>query len=314
MIAFWANTVVQPVGAGAAVLEFALGAADTEGTAEFTAAALLLGGAILTIIGGAALLQVRRFLHRPPLGALWAHGLGILALTAGFLHFGHRTGWYWTVAFVILALPAPWILWILRGLLHDRSTCRTDPGFSPEFRELLAREPVWATPDPKASSRIEDCPHFVPVKDLRTRYRVAAALNPTLILAYFAGIALYLIDVSDNGRLVTDVVGFATVLLPLNLVGLRESHNRAKRLHRPTRAVFTMSFLGYAITILLTGEAALYGAAYSWPVAILAAYRAVDLVIAMFTLPGRAACRSLPAELPVMAKRRNPVPAASETE
>lgn len=313
VIAFGCNKVLQGI-AGLSSL-FALGFVVADGDRLAGAAlALMLGGLGLTIPGGAMLRRIWTRLHRPPLWTLALHALGLTAWAAGYLLLGTRTGWYPLALIVVFALPVPVLLLILGNLLYDRSTCRSHPALPPRFQNLVARLPgPQAAPPPPEPYRTEDCPHFVPFADLRPRPRLAAAVSPVLSVVYFAGIALYIREFSLGGTDTDLLIGSAILLLPLNFVGLRELSRRAKRLHRPNAGMFVLSLLGYVITLLLLGEGALYGLAYCWPAAILAVYRSAGLIAAMRRLPKRAACRSLPPDIPAMAMIRRAAPIAPVT-
>jgi hypothetical protein len=333
LAAFAVNSLAQ----GAAVL---IALAHDSGLVVFS---LLVSGSIFTAVGTRALRRTWARLHRPTLTALWTDGIGILCWAVGSVLLSYQTDQYWAVLLVVVALPVPWLLMVLYGLLYDRSTCRSHPGFPPRFAELLVHpypvsaapaagpaHPGWAAPPaqsawaaaaPQAPYRREDCPHFVPFADLRTRYRATSALDPVLTFVYFAGIGAFLVDVyGATAELFTtedaiyNTAAFAVLLLPLNFVGLREISRRSKRLHRPSAAVFTLSLLGYLITALLCGSAALGGMAVAWPAAIIALYRTVGLIIAMAELPRRAACRGLPPVTPAMARRRRAEPSAQQAE
>lgn len=179
----------------------------------------------------------------------------------------------------------------------------------------LAGTGTWGTPvahgipTPPQRYRAKDCPHFVPFGDLRSRYRITEALRPAVSVLYLVGTMQYLaplislaLDEPDAGGWFAAAV-ITLILMPFNLVGVREAHRSSKRLHRPSVVALVVSLLGHAVILLFSVQSVVYGMPLAAVCALATLYQAVDLVAATATLPRRAACRSLPAVIPAMRKR-----------
>lgn len=326
MVAVTAVEAIAGFTAGAAGLIW--GSAESDGFVAAVSIGALLASVLLAVAAVAAVRNWTR-LHRPGRAVAWLGVAGFLVPMAGlsvYLSDEYRS---WAYALVVPPIFVSWALSYLRSVLHERATCRSHPDLPPHIRAMLRHVPEPTPPTAAGAAaisaatesdefRIEDCPHFVKLGDLRPRYQVQGVVFSVLYLLYwFGAVALagqILINLGNAVHTAVETVSVALAvpfMLAMVVLSNKDLAARSKRVHKSSADVTVWNLLGYAATLGTAIWATRLGSPLPLVLAVLAFILATDAVNAATSLTYRSECRTNP-ELPpaIRAMLRSPAPNA----
>jgi MFS family permease len=279
----------------------AVGIAESD-TLALIFAVILAAAVTPLLVGFVSYVRIWRRLHRPGLLVCVLTTVATLLMAGGAGAAAIATPDVWVIALVIPPLALVVVLWYFRAVLYPRSTCADYPWFPARVLTLLRVDPGSAVRYDEPSFRIEDCPHVVRFRDLRTRHLIVAIGFSVLYffyqIAFGAEIIFWLqalLDASGNGRETAVMAIGGLVFLPLAIVGCFEFSARAKRLHRASTPVYVLAISGFVgSAALAVWMAATLGDPLFYWLAVPAVVPVLSATSAASALTKRSECRSNP--------------------